>query len=150
MYRTVAFICADDGIDLNDEDAVVRRADALDIAFDTTGPRARVLADGRDVTDDIRTPATDRIVSAVSAYPGVRSALLPCQRAFANGRDVVAEGRDIGTVVFPDADLKVFLTADPARARTPPRAAAPPRGCARCDDHGARAHPDARRPRAPR
>ena len=118
MYRTVAFICADDGIDLNDEDAVVRRADALDIAFDTTGPRARVLADGRDVTDDIRTPATDRIVSAVSAYPGVRSALLPCQRAFANGRDVVAEGRDIGTVVFPDADLKVFLTADPReRAR---------------------------------
>ncbi len=72
---------------------------------------------GRDVSDDIRTPAVDRIVSKVSAYPGVREAMLPVQRLFAQDRDVVAEGRDIGTVVFPNALVKVFLTADPASER---------------------------------
>lgn len=118
MYRTVAFTCADRGIDLDDEPAVERVAGQLDITFPKGARPLRVLADGRDVTRDIRTPATDRIVSKVAAYPGVRQALLPCQRAFAEGRDVVAEGRDIGTVVFPHAELKVFLTADPReRAR---------------------------------
>ncbi len=118
MYRTVAFTCADRGVDLDDEDRVVAVARALDIAFVAADGALRVTADGRDVTREIRTPETDRIVSKVSAYPGVRRALLGCQRAFAEGRDVVAEGRDIGTVVFPDAELKVFLTADPReRAR---------------------------------
>lgn len=118
MYRTVAFICDDKGIDLDDADAVVRVAERLSITFDTSTQPARVFADGRDVTSDIRTPATDRIVSKVSAYPGVRRALLACQRDFADSRDIVAEGRDIGTVVFPHADIKVFLTADPhERAR---------------------------------
>ena len=118
MYRTVAHVCATRGIDLDDEPAVTSVADALDIVFDRRADRMHVLADGTDVTTEIRTPATDRIVSKVSAYPGVRTAMLGCQRAFATGRDVVAEGRDIGTVVFPDADLKVFLTADPReRAR---------------------------------
>ena len=118
MYRTVAFTAADRGIDLDDEPAVENLAGKLDIAFAGDAHPLRVLADGRDVSADIRTPATDRIVSKVAAYPGVRSALLGCQRAFAHDRDVVAEGRDIGTVVFPHADLKVFLTADPReRAR---------------------------------
>lgn len=118
MYRTVAYVSSARGVDLDDEESVVDVARALDIAFDDAGGAPRVLADGADVTREIRTPATDRIVSKVSAYPGVRRALLACQRAFAVGRDVVAEGRDIGTVVFPDAGLKVFLTADPAvRAR---------------------------------
>ena len=114
MYRTVAYVSSARGVDLDDEESVVDVARALDIAFDDAGGAPRVLADGADVTREIRTPATDRIVSKVSAYPGVRRALLACQRAFAVGRDVVAEGRDIGTVVFPDAGLKVFLTADPA------------------------------------
>ena len=70
------------------------------------------------MSDAIRTPRIDACVSQVAAYPGVRAAMLVPQRAFAEGRDVVAEGRDIGTVVFPHADIKVFLTADPAeRAR---------------------------------
>ena len=116
MYRTVAYVSSARGVDLDDEESVVDVARALDIAFDDAGGVPRVLADGADVTREIRTPATDRIVSKVSAYPGVRRALLACQRAFAVGRDVVAEGRDIGTVVFPDAGLKVFLTADPALA----------------------------------
>ncbi len=113
MYRTVAFVCADRGVDLDDEGAVTDIADHLDISFDTEADPVRVFADGQEVTTEIRTPQTDRIVSKVSAYPGVRHALLACQRAFARDRDVVAEGRDIGTVVFPDAELKVFLTADP-------------------------------------
>ena len=118
MYRTVAHVSASRGVDLDDEGAVGDVARALDIRFEKRPDRMHVLADGVDVTREIRTPATDRIVSKVSAYPSVREAMLGCQRAFAAGRDVVAEGRDIGTVVFPDAELKVFLTADPAeRAR---------------------------------
>lgn len=118
LYRTVALACADEGIDLADERAVTACAGSLDIRFDAHGRETRISADGRDVSEAIRSPRVDRIVSAVSAYPGVRAAMLPVQRRFAEGRDVVAEGRDIGTVVFPAAELKVFLTADPReRAR---------------------------------
>lgn len=118
LYRTVALSCARDGVDLDDERAVEDRARAVDIRFDAHGEATRISADGEDVSDAIRTPMVDRIVSKVSAYPGVRDAMLPVQRRFAEGRDVVAEGRDIGTVVFPHAELKVFLTADPReRAR---------------------------------
>ena len=118
LYRTCAAVCADEGVELDDEAAVVDRSREIDIRFDAHGEATRISADGRDVSDEIRTPRIDRIVSQVSAYAGVREAMLPVQRRFAEGRDVVAEGRDIGTVVFPEADLKVFLTADPReRAR---------------------------------
>lgn len=118
LYRTVAFACTLHGVDLDDEDGVVALSRSLDISFDSAGEATRISVDGRDVSDDIRTPAVDRIVSKVSAYPGVREAMLPVQRLFAQDRDVVAEGRDIGTVVFPNALVKVFLTADPReRAR---------------------------------
>lgn len=118
MYRTVAYICASSGIDLDDEKAVTACANELSITFETVDGTQRVFADGSDVTCEIRTPETDRIVSKVSAYPDVRKALLRCQRHFAQTRNVVAEGRDIGTVVFPQAEVKVFLTADPReRAR---------------------------------
>lgn len=118
MYRTVAFVCASSGIDLDDEKAVSARANDLTITFDTIDGMQHVFADGKDVSREIRTPETDRIVSKVSAYPDVRKALLRCQRHFAATRNVVAEGRDIGTVVFPQAEVKVFLTADPReRAR---------------------------------
>lgn len=118
LYRAVAVVCADEGIDLGDLEAVARRAGELEFAFEATGEAARIAADGRDLSHEIRTPRADRIVTAAATNPGVRRALLPAQRAFATGRDVVAEGRDIGTVVFPEAELKVFLTADPrVRAR---------------------------------
>ncbi|MEE0662870.1 MAG: (d)CMP kinase, partial [Collinsella bouchesdurhonensis] len=110
MYRTVAFVCASSGIDLDDEKAVTARANDLTITFDTIDGMQHVFADGKDVSREIRTPETDRIVSKVSAYPDVRKALLRCQRHFAATRNVVAEGRDIGTVVFPQAEVKVFLT----------------------------------------
>lgn len=113
LYRAVAAVCADEGMDLGDQDAVTRRAEQLDLVFEATGEAARIAADGRDLSREIRTAAIDRLVSQVATNPGVRRALLPAQRAFARGRDVVAEGRDIGTVVFPEADLKIFLTADP-------------------------------------
>lgn len=116
MFRTVAYAASARGVDLDDEGAVCALAGALDIRFEDGDDGLRVLADGADVTSQIRTPEVDRIVSKVSAYPGVRRALLAAQRAFSEGRDVVAEGRDIGTVVFPDAQVKVFLTAD-ARER---------------------------------
>lgn len=127
MFRTVAFVCADAGIDLDDEPAVVDVAQKINIAFTQIDGTMHVVADGRDVTREIRTPQTDRIVSKVSAYPQVREAMKRCQRDFAQGRNVVAEGRDIGTVVFPQAEVKVFLTADPrerARRRVLQRAGA--------------------------
>jgi cytidylate kinase len=79
---------------------------------------ARVLLDGRDVSEAIRTPEVSEAASRVAADPGVREALVAKQRELIAVGDLVAEGRDIGTVVAPDADLKVYLTADPAeRAR---------------------------------
>ena len=119
MYRAVALAALDRGVDLADEPAVDALARALDIVFPhEDAAETRILVDGADVSRAIRTPRVDANVSTVAAYPGVRQALLVPQRTFAATRDVVAEGRDIGTVVFPDAQVKVFLTADPReRAR---------------------------------
>ena len=118
MYRAVAFTAHDRGIDLDDEPAVESLARMVTIRFTPGQYASRISVDGRDVSKEIRTPQVDATVSKVSAYPGVLEAMLEPQRAVAEGHDVVAEGRDIGTVVFPHADLKIFLTADPReRAR---------------------------------
>ncbi len=119
MYRAVALSALDRGVDLDDEPAVDDLANTISIRFPPReGSTTRIEVDDVDVSDAIRTPRIDSCVSKVAAYPGVRTAMLAPQRAFAEGRDVVAEGRDIGTVVFPAADIKIFLTADPAeRAR---------------------------------
>ena len=119
MYRAVTHAALSRGIDLDDEDAVVALAHAIDIRFtSSTGEDTKLTIDGEDASSAIRTPSVDVNVSKVSAYPGVREAMLVHQRRAAEDADIVAEGRDIGTVVFPNADLKVFLTADPAeRAR---------------------------------
>ena len=107
MYRVVALVAAG-----RDEDPAAI-AEAADIRLGD-----RVLLDGRDVTDEIRTPAITEASSRVSADPAVRAALVRKQRALLADGDWVAEGRDIGTVVCPDADVKVFLTATPeVRAR---------------------------------
>ena len=112
MYRAVTFAALDRGIDLNDETAIDALAEQIDIRFTNgTGEDTRLTIDGQDASAAIRTPQVDANVSKVSAYPGVRAAKLIHQRR-------VAEGRDIGTVVFPNAQVKVFLTADPReRAR---------------------------------
>lgn len=119
MYRSVALTALERGVDLSDTEAVAALAESISITFGAEqGGNVSVFVDGRDVSAAIRTPEVDRNVSAAAANSGVRAAMLEPQRRFAEGRDVVAEGRDIGTVVFPHAELKVFLTADPhERAR---------------------------------
>ena len=119
MYRSVALTALTRGVPLEDEAAVAELARTISITFGSESHgNISVFVDGADVSGAIRTPEVDRNVSAAAANPGVRAAMLAPQRLFAQGRDVVAEGRDIGTVVFPAAELKVFLTADPReRAR---------------------------------
>ena len=115
MYRAVTWAALLRGIPIQDEPAVTLLAEQLRI--DVTPPTAddgrqyTVLADGVDVTWAIRTPEVDANVSPVSAYPGVRRALVAQQRRVAAGGRVAMVGRDIGTVVLPDADLKLYLDA---------------------------------------
>ena len=114
MYRAVTWAALKRGVDVTDGDAVT--ALAAQIAYHTDGDR--VFVDGRDVTEAIRSPEVSRAVSDVAAHPGVRRELVRWQREAAKGKSIVTEGRDQGTVVFPDAELKIFLTASPEeRAR---------------------------------
>lgn len=121
MYRSVAAECLHRGIDPEDGVGAAEVARTCTISFGTDGVRQTVSVDGRDVTDEIRTPEIDHAVSPVSAVPAVREAMVALQRTVGRAGGVVAEGRDIGTVVFPDAQVKVFLTAD-ASARAHRRA----------------------------
>lgn len=122
LYRAVTRAALDRGVSLQDEAAVTRVAEALaiDVLPPATddGRQYTVLVDGEDVTWEIRRPDVERDVSTVSAYPGVRSAMLAQQRRIADRGRIVMVGRDIGTVVLPQADLKVYLDAPPEeRAR---------------------------------
>lgn len=118
MYRSVAFVCLERGVDPDDGDAVAEIARQIAIDFVADGEGQRVIANGEDVTAQIRTPEVERAVSPVSANPRVREVMVALQRSAGERGDVIAEGRDIGTVVFPHAELKVFLSASPeARAR---------------------------------
>ena len=114
MYRAVALLALRRGIDLDDEDAVIAVAQAEPVSFGRAedGGQSVSIA-GQDVTAAIRTPEVDASVSRVASIPGVRSEMVRQQRALSGTDDVVAEGRDIGTVVFPRAQVKVFLTASP-------------------------------------
>ena len=113
MYRCVTLACHEGSTSVTDDDAVAELAKSLDIEFSTAEDGSqRVIMDGKDVSEEIRTAEVDADVSAVSAIPAVREAMVAQQRTLAGSHDVVAEGRDIGTVVFPDAEVKVFLTAD--------------------------------------
>lgn len=118
MYRSVTDAALTRGLDLDDARAVSELARDLDIVLDNGEQGPVVIVDGRDRTDAIRMPEVDANVSKVAAIPAVREAMVALQRKAAESTSVVAEGRDIGTVVFPAAEVKVFLTADPsARAR---------------------------------
>jgi cytidylate kinase len=107
LYRLVALKALRSGIALDDETHLARAAGALDVTFDGGGIRL----DGDDATEGIRSEAVSAGASQVAVYPGVRRALLSRQRAFRQPPGLVADGRDMGTIVFPDALLKVFLTA---------------------------------------
>ena len=126
MYRAVAWKALTDRLPLDDEDAVaaVARHAAIEI-----GPGS-VLIDGQDVTSAIRTPEIDRAAAATARLPKVRAALVERQRREGERGGIVMEGRDIGSVVFPHADVKIYLDASPEeRARR--RAADPAHGVSR-------------------
>jgi cytidylate kinase len=114
MYRAVAWRARERGVDLHDEAAVAALAEAS--RFDLGDGRVQI--DNQDVSRAIRTPEIDAAATIVARHPAVRRLLVARQQAMGAGGGVVMEGRDIGTVVFPDADVKVFLDASPAeRAR---------------------------------
>jgi len=111
LYRLLAFAAQRRGIALDDESALAALSGELDIRFPADGEGDRVLLDGEDVGDAIRTEAAGGGASRVAALPAVREALLDRQRRFRLLPGLVADGRDMGTVVFPDAEAKIFLTA---------------------------------------
>ncbi|HPZ43016.1 MAG TPA: (d)CMP kinase [Bacillota bacterium] len=119
MYRAVTLQALREGIDLNDWEAVERVAASASIELVPGGnSMLRVLLNGEDVTQEIRSPEVSRNVSLVARVPAVRKRLVELQRSMACRGGVVMEGRDIGTVVLPDAQVKIFLTASPGeRAR---------------------------------
>lgn len=110
MYRAVGLLATEAGVPLDDEPAVLEAAAAAPLRFDGDG---RLFAAERDVSTDLRTLEMGAAASRVSALPGVRHMLVDEQRRLAADADIVMEGRDIGTNVFPDAAVKVFLTARP-------------------------------------
>ena len=114
MYRAVAWKALHDGVDIHDEAAVAAVGERA--TFDLES--GRVMVDGHDVARAIRTPEIDAAAAAVARHPAVRAVLVQRQRRMGESGDIVMEGRDIGTVVFPDADVKVYLDASPEeRAR---------------------------------
>lgn len=118
LYRAVALISKRKGVAWSDEKKLAKLAAKLDIRFSFDGTVNKVFLGKKDVSADIRTPEISSGASQVSAHPKVREALLDLQRSLGKKGGVVAEGRDIGTVVFPEADAKFFLTAsDEVRAR---------------------------------
>ena len=119
LYRLVGLAADRKGMDLADEEAVAALASGLAVKFgaDDEG-NERIWLDGEDVTADVRTEETGRLASTVAALPAVRAALMDLQKSFRQAPGLVADGRDMGTQVFPDAAAKVFLTATPEeRAR---------------------------------
>jgi cytidylate kinase len=117
MFRAMTWWMLEQGVDVDDAAAVAARVDEPVLESGTDPAAATITVDGTDVAGPIRGAAVTTAVSAVSAVPEVRARLLAEQRAVIGEGDIVVEGRDIGTVVAPDADVKVYLTADPeARA----------------------------------
>ena len=114
MFRSIAVLALEKGISLDDDAALGARATENEIAFtfdDNEERTQHVFIAGKEVTSAIRTAEVDKAVSPVSAAPSVRAALLEQQRRIGNAGNYVVEGRDIGTTVFPQAEVKIFLTA---------------------------------------
>jgi len=111
MYRAVTLKVLRAGLRPDDEEGINRLIGSTRVELRRAGEEIRVILDGHDVTDGIRTSEVTRAVSAVSRFRRVRERMVEEQRRIGNGQGIVLEGRDIGTVVFPNADLKVFLVA---------------------------------------
>lgn len=114
LYRILALAGHRRGIDLHDGDALARLAPALKIRFvGATEDDEAILVDGEDWTHDVRKESTGALASLIAAQPAVRAVLLQRQRDFREAPGLVADGRDMGTIVFPDAALKIFMDASP-------------------------------------
>ena len=111
MYRTVGFYAKRNQIEPNDEKSLEKHFSKIDIKLEWIDGSQHVFLNGEDVSDKIRTPEMSMYASAVSALPAVRAFLLEKQRDFARNNNVIMDGRDIGTVVLPDAQVKIFLKA---------------------------------------
>jgi len=124
LYRAVTWLAEARGVEVDDPIDLSALVDEVYLSPDAEGRLSRVLVDGIDHTEEVRGPAVDAAVSAVSAVPEVRAALLARQRSIASDGAIIMAGRDIGTIVLPDADLKLFLDAsveERARRRTEER-----------------------------
>jgi cytidylate kinase len=118
LYRAVTWLALERGVNVDDADSLVSLVPEIQLRADDRGRMTRVHVGGRDVADLVRSAEVDRNVSQVSRHAAVREALLPLQRAMADGGRIIMAGRDIGTVVLPDADLKLYLHVPlPERAR---------------------------------
>ncbi len=111
LYRLTAVAATEQGVDLADQAAVAQVARQLDVQFKSSEKGVLAFLSGRDVSRDIRLEEAGMGASKVAAYPEVREALLDRQRAFEQQPGLIADGRDMGTTVFPDAPVKIFLTA---------------------------------------
>ena len=111
MFRAIALFLTERGTDTDSEEAVAAALDGVDIALRHENGEQRIFLNGRDVSAEIREEAVGNMASRVSVYPAVRNKLLFLQRQLAAAQPVVMDGRDIGTVVLPNADTKIYLTA---------------------------------------
>ena len=111
IYRSVGLFASRAGIPRTEIAGLIPRLDEIGVALSYEDGQQKIFLNGEDVTKDIRTPEISLYASAVSALPEVRSKLLSLQRELAKTNNVIMDGRDIGTVVLPDADVKIFLTA---------------------------------------
>ena len=111
MYRAATLSVLRAGIDVHDEQAVVEHVKKIKITLKIVNGIQRTFLNDEDVSEQIRTPEINQVISVISSYPGVRKVLIEQQRELAKQGGVVMDGRDIGTVVLPDAELKVFLVA---------------------------------------
>ena len=110
-YRCVALQTLRENVDLKDEEKIIEIANTIDIKIDNSGDKDIVLLNGEDVSKEIRTKEVTAIVSPVSSIIPVRERMVEVQRSLAVGKNVIVEGRDIGTVVFPNAEIKIYLDA---------------------------------------
>ena len=111
MYRTVALKALKEGINMKDAEKLTKLAESIDMKIIFEGKEQHMILDNEDVTEAIRSPEISVGASDVSAIPGVRKNMAKLQREFAKNNNVVMEGRDIGTYVLPEAQIKIFLTA---------------------------------------
>ena len=110
-YRCVALQVLRENVKLDDEEKIIKIANDIDIKIDNTGDKDIILLNGEDVSKEIRTKEVTEVVSQISSIIPVRERMVEVQRNLSKGKNVIVEGRDIGTVVFPNADVKIYLDA---------------------------------------